>query len=288
MDIKFLEYPTMQAGWEGINEYLLLQVEEIYSRGGDMYSTEMISHDNYIYMRRGWIDPNFNFGRTLGYAKAKWSSLIGNYVDMKYLDLLRHEITHRVKKKSDSYNYAFHFSNHHGHGKDCLISLQFSKRVGEEEPVLIFNIRTSEVTKRLLWDFLLVQRIGEYVYGHNKFAVMLFAPSMYITCESILMYHNVKDLYELIKTRPNAKMDKFQERTMKTLTEYLEHPDPDSIKYRVHRRSCMQIQRDEEGNPISGVKDLFAKDLYLAGWPLDVPKEAISKKQLRKHALTNG
>lgn len=288
MDIKIIEAPTLQKGWEKINEYLFMEVEEIQARGGGMYSTEMISYGNYIKMNRGWVDPEFNFGRTLGYAKAKWSSLVSNYTDMKYLDLLRSEVTHRVKRKADSYNYSFHFSNHHGHGKDCLMTLLFSKKIEEENPTLIFSIRTSEVTKRLLWDFLLVQRIGEYVYGHNKFEVHLFAPSMYITCESFVMYNNVKSIHDLYDSRPNkGRPNKFQDRTIRTLDDYIKHPDPESIKYRVHRRSCTQVQKDDEGNPISGVKDLLAGSLSLKGWPLDLPKEAITKKQIRQYVPAN-
>ena len=283
MDIKILTAPTLQKGWEAINEYLFLECDEIQSRGGGMYSTEMMSYQNYVIMKRGWVDPEFNFGKVLGYSVMKWSGLVSNYVDMKYLDILRSEVTRRVKKKSTSYNYSFHFSNHHGHGKDCLISLLFTKRIDQDHPVLVFQIRTSEVTKRLLWDFLLVQRIGEYVYGHNDFEVHLFAPSFYITAESFVMYNNVKSIKKLYREHGIKEPHKFQRKVRERFEEYMNHPDPSQIKYRVHRRSVMQIQKDANGDPISGVKDLYAKQLTLTNFPLELPKEAITKKQITNH-----
>src|SRR5690349_7251422 len=155
MNFKIMEFGSLQSGWEGINEYLFLECEEIIKRGGGLYGPEFVSFDNYVVMKRAWVDPEFDFGKTLGYAIKKWSSLVNNYADLKYLDLLRAEIAHRTKKRARSYNYSFHFSNHHGSGKDCLISLLFSKRIGVEHPIVVFQVRTSEVTKRLLFDFLL-------------------------------------------------------------------------------------------------------------------------------------
>lgn len=286
---KYLEFGSLQTGWEGINEYLFLECEEISSRGGGLYGPEFVSYNNYVVMKRAWVDPKFDFGRVLGYHIKKWSSLVNNYVDLKYLDLLRAEIGHRKKRKSRSYNYSFHFSNHHGSGKDCLISLLFTKRMGVEQPVVVFQVRTSEVTKRLLFDFLLVQRIGEYVLGDNDFEVHLFAPSFYITAESFVMYNNVKSIHKLLKNHKKFKnlqtieAHRFQKRVLEKYDEYMNHPDPKEIRYKVHRRSAMQIRRDEKGEPLSGVKSMLAENLQLRNFPLELPKEVITRVQIRNH-----
>lgn len=290
--IKELRFPNLQKGWEGINEYLFLNCEDIVTRGGGTYSTEFVSYNNYVIMDTAWVDPNFNFGKVLGYAKAKWSSLVDNYVNISYLDLIKNTIQGRHSNKANSYNYVFHFANKHGHGKDCLISLNFTKRVTQKKPVIVFNIRTSEVTKRLLFDFLLVQRIAEYVYGHNDVEVHLFAPSFYITAESFVMYNNVKSIKKLLKDyKPKVTIEyegrkyahDFQQKVISTYDKYMNHPDPHSVIYKVHRRSILQIRKNEHGEPESGVKDMFAKDLQLFIPHEYYPKQVVTKRAIKKY-----
>lgn len=286
-DWAFLEFGSLQQGWEGINEYLFLECERIDSKGGGLYGPEFVSYNNYVVMKRAWVDPEFDFGKKLGYAIKKWSSLVNNYVDLRYLDLLRAEINRRKNRHARSYNFSFHFSNHHGSGKDCLISIMFTKRVGVKHPILIFQVRTSEVTKRLLFDFLLVQRIGEYIYGNNDFEVHLYAPSMYITAESFVMYNNIRSIRKLYKkTYPDKYKHRFQEKVFKVFKEYMDHPEPQTIKYRVHRRSAVQIRKDESGEPISGVKSMLAKNLTLMNDTLNLNKEDITRKHILAHLKT--
>lgn len=291
---KILEFGSLQSGWEGINEYLFLECEEIVKRGGGLYGPEFVSYNNYVIMKRAWVDPEFDLGRVLGYHMKKWSSLVNNYVDLKYLDLLRSEMASRKRRGSRSFNYAFHFSNHHGSGKDCLISLNITKRVGIEQPIIVFTVRTSEVTKRLIFDFILVQRIGEYIFGHNDFEVHLFAPSFFITAESFVMYNNVKPLHALYTNHKKLHKDeyrddnhRFQKRVFDKYKEYMEHPNPRSIRFKVHRRSAIQIRKDDKGDPISGVKPLLVKNLQLDELPLNLPKDVITRKQINKHKRDN-
>jgi len=267
-DLKILKFGNLSSAWEGVNEYLYLECEEIAGRGGGLYGPEWISYSNYVIVKRAWVDPEFNLGKKLGYTIKKWSSLVNNYVDFRYLDLLRADLGHRVGRNARSYNFSYHFSNHHGGGKDCLISLNFTKRVGVPHPIVIFNIRTSEVTKRLIFDFILVQRIVEYVYGHNDVEVHFFAPSFYITAESFVMYNNIKDIKVLLKKHKKKHSSeytqenhKFQGKVIDKFDEYFNHPNPESITYKVHRRSAMQVQKLPDGNPRSGTKDLFVKQL---------------------------
>lgn len=288
--VKVLEFGNLLAAWEGVNEYLFLECEEVAKRGGGAYGPEWVSYRNYVIANRAWVDPKFNLGKVLGYTIKKWSSLINNYVDFKYLDLLRGELGYRVGREARSYNYSYHFSNHHGAGKDCLISLNFTKQIGIPQPIVIFNVRTSEVTKRLIFDFILVQRVVEYVYGHNDVEVHLFAPSFYITAESFVMYNNVKKLKGLLKDhRIKHKKEyresnhKFQDKVIKKFDEYMNHPSPETIRYKVHRRSVMQIQRAPDGGPRSGTKDLFVSQLLLKRTVEELPKNAVTPKQIKAH-----
>lgn len=278
--MNILEFDDLQKAWEGINEFLFMECNKVDGTGGGLYGPEWISYDNHVVAKRGVVNPDFDFGYVLGYKIKKWTSLVNNYVDKHSLDIIRSEISHRVKRSAKSYNYAYHFSNKHGHGKDCLVSINFTKRITHAHPILVFSVRTSEVTKRLLFDFLLVQRIGEYIYGHNDFEVHLHAPSFYITAESFVIYNNVKRLHKLV---PKVE-HKFQQRVFDKLDYYLKHPDPESIKYKVNRRAAMQIVKDEDGHPISACKPMLAKDLVLYKETIkSYPKEVITKKQMRAH-----
>jgi hypothetical protein len=284
--MNIMHFDTLQEAWQGINEFLFKECHAIEKKGGGVYGPEWVSYDNVVQVKKAWVDPDFDFGSKLGYATKKWSSLVNNYVDLHYLDMIRAETTHRTKRNSKSYNYAFHFSNFHGHGKDCLISLNFTKRLNKDWPVVTFQIRTSEVTKRLLFDFLLVQRIGEYIYGHNDFEVHLYAPSFYITAESFVMYNNIKPLDQLLEEVEVPH--KFQERVMKKFHDYMNHPDPQSIVYRVHKRSIMQIQRGKDGRPLSGVKPMFARDLLLKRKKdiIEYPEKMITSLQRKQYRKT--
>jgi len=289
--VTTLKFENLQKGWEGINEFLFLEADLININSGGIYGPEMVSYNNFVVMDRAWVDPDFNFGKILGYSIAKWSALVNNYVDFYYLDLMRAEISRRVATNTRAYNYTYHFDNKHGGGKDCLVAITFTKRFFSKRPIVVFQIRTSEVTKRLLFDFLLVQRVTEYIYGHNDVEVHFFAPSVFVTRESFVMYNNVKSIKKLYKDyvkkngKPSVENRKFQTKVKETFEEYMNHPDPMSVIYKVNRRSILQIQKDKDGNPMSGVKDLFARDLKLRDTVEKLPTEVINKNDLRSHNL---
>ena len=271
LKLNQLEFPTLETAWEGINEFLVNNEELINSNGGGTYGTELVSYDNVIHIFKPYISPDYNFGEILGYKYKKWSKLINNYVNMNYLDLVKSEVVDREKKKSSHYNYTFHFDNAHGSGKDCLISLSFCKRKGSKDPYVIYTTRASEVTSRLIFDFLLIQRITEYVYGEEKAKncdVICYIPFMFVNVERFLFYMGYKGKNCIKKAKQveielgekNGKYSKFQERCLSKYDEFMQR-DPASIKYKVHRRSALQIQKGPDGKPKSKTPDLFAKDL---------------------------
>lgn len=258
-----LYYKNMHEAWEGLNEYLANEQDTIVKRGGVIYGNEMVSYDNHIVIELARMKGTFNFGRVLGYKNKKWSKLVNNYVNFDYLDLVRSEVRQRESKNSSNYNYTYHFDNSHGSGKDCLISLTFTRRKGFDKPIVIYNTRASEVTKRLAFDFLLIQRMVEYVYGEKqRVALICNIPFMFINLECFLMYLSAKG-DNIIKKDPNKGYTPYQLRILQRYHEF-QNMDVSKIKYKVHARAAKQVQKDPKtGMPISGVPDLFARDIQL-------------------------
>lgn len=280
--VKLLQFDTLQAAWEGINEYMGLKEQEVFKHGG-IYGTEFIAYNTLITAKKGRIDPNFDFGDVLGYHIKKWTTLVKNYVDFNYLDLLKSEIQMRENKKAKSYNIAFKFSNKYGGGKDCLLNLVFSKKIGEEYPTVFFCTRVSEVTCRLIFDFLLVQRICEYVYGKEKgrnCEVHFFAPSMYVTAERFSMYLSYKGMDKLGPHLSEA--NRFQRRILQTYKHFTT-TDVTLIKYKAHRRCAEAIQRDEDGVSVRKCASMKARNLPLSKLITKLPEEVVTDKQMRAY-----
>lgn len=291
--VKALEFATSQEAWEGINEYFLNNSREIIKRGGGRYGPQLISNDIFIKIRKAWVDPTFDFGNMFGYRKQKWTSLVNNYINLNYLDILKSQVLEKEKKRTPSYNLSMAFDNSHGSGKNCLLSLTVCKRVTTDHPILLFNLRSSEITKRLLWDLLLVQRIAEYIFGEEQYVgITLFTGNMYQNTESFIMMDNHIPIKKMIGKVD--KMDKWQERAINTLKEFKE-VDPKKVKFKVHLRSVKQLQR-VNGVPLSGDRPLLAGDCHLNNHErIPYPENCISiedrkkfKRKYRKEQAKNG
>lgn len=287
-----LDCATSQEAWEKVNEYLFLYESELKAKGAGRDGNASVSYDNFIYIRKAWVDPNFDFGRMFGYRIQKWTHLVNNYVDLNYLDLVKQDIALREMKKQRMYNVTKHFVNAHDNGKDCLISLTFSRRISSDIPVVIFHTRASEVTKRLLIDFLLVQRMGEYVYGNNNFSIMLYSPMMYLNIEAFTMYHSHRNILKLLKKhygkgeavkfKLENRLQPFQKRVVDVLNKFLTcHPM--DIKYKSHRRAVKQLQTDDKGKPLSGDRPMTAGQLFLETKKIEYPADCLSDKQRAKY-----
>lgn len=286
--VKVLEYSDSQTAWEELNEYFLNGQDEIIERGGARYGPQLVSYDVLIEIRKAWVDPNFDFGNTFGYRRQKWTSLVNNYINMNYLDILKAEVMEKVQKKNQSYNLSMQFDNSHGSGKNCLLSLTVAKRIGLEHPIFIFNLRSSEITKRLLWDLLLVQRIAEYIYGNKEFiTIKLFCGNMYQNTESFIMYDNHKKIKDILipigkKADGKPKYNIWQERAIQILKEF-KVVDPKTIKFKVHLRSVNQIQKCKDGHPLSGNRPLLAKDCTIGdSFKIPYPEDCITPDERKK------
>lgn len=285
--VKVLEYQTLQEAWEGINSYMVLNEEEIIGdKRGAQYGTEFIAYNTLINANKAWIDPNFDFGAVLGYNIKKWTTLIKNYVDFNYLDLLKSEIQSRIAKKAKNYNYAFHFSNKYGGGKDCLLSLIFQKKPSEDFPTIYFSVRTSEITSRLIFDFLLVQRIAEYVYGKNyPVAVQFNAPTLFVTAERFSMFAAYKG-WKYFKKRIKPDQNRFQRRVEQVYNDFMTK-DASKIKYKAHQRCAQVIQKDDEGKSIRYVVPMIAKNLKLHKLLKELPEDVITQREINKYIKEN-
>lgn len=278
--VKTLEYATSQEAWEGINEYFLNCSKEIIKREGGRYGPQLISYDMFIKIRKAWVDPNFDFGNMFGYRKQKWTSLVNNYVNFNYLDILKSQVLEKENKRATSYNLSMAFDNSHGSGKNCLLSLTVCKRVTVDHPIMLFNLRSSEITKRLLWDLLLVQRIAEYIFGEKQYvSIQLFCGNMYQNTESFIMMDNHIPLKKMIGKV--EKLDKWQQRAIDTLKEFKE-VDPKKIKFKVHLRSVKQLQRIN-GIPLSGDRPLLAGKCKLnEDEDIPFPENCITKEDRKR------
>ena len=274
---------TLQEAWENINETLVVDAANIIKVNGASTGNQLISYGNITVVQKAWVDPNFDVGTSFGYTIKKWTGLVKNYVDFNYLDIIRKEVQMRVKSKSQSYNFSFHFSNKHGSGKDCLIALIFSAKLKQDRPVVTFMTRVSEVTCRLIFDFLLVQRCIEYVYGHNNVEVVVISPTMFITAERFSMYHNHRNIYKILKkvTNPHPFQDK-----CKGVLDKMLNTDPDTIKYKVHKRSALNLQKGSDGKNMSGRDSLYLKDLTFNLDDTEYPEECLTLAQRKKYKAT--
>lgn len=258
-------FSNSQEAWEGINEYMFIHEADLERNGQGRDGNVSVMYDNIIHIVKPRVDPNFNFARMFNYRKQKWTSLVGNYVDLERLKEIKVELTTRTQRKNRLYQVTKHFKNTHKNGKDCLISVTFCKRKKQELPTIIFHTRTVEATKRMLMDFLLVQRIGEYIYGKYKFHITCYFPCIVLNAEAFTMYHTHRNLKGLLRKNQSVvyhPQEPFQKIIMNRLDKFLT-VDPMSIGYKSHRRAAKQLQVGKDGIPYSGEHFLLAKDLKL-------------------------
>lgn len=254
--VKEFEFATSQAAWEGLNEWFLTGERRIVDKCGGRYGNQLAVYDLFVKINKSWVDPNIDFGYLFGYRIQKWTGLVNNYVNMNYLDILKSQVQTKEAATYPIYNLSMPFDNSHGHGKNCLLSLTCSRRAGEDVPVITFVLRSSEITKRLIIDFLLIQRIAEYIYGENQSCMIHFyGINVYQNVESFLMYDLHRPLSE-VKTKLKRGDSKYYDTVMDKL-EHFKTVDASTIKYKVFLRSVNQLQK------LSKYKPMFAKDLFL-------------------------
>lgn len=229
--------------WEELNEAFITADGRFHFSLGN---NALYLYDLVIGIREPKIDPEFDFGRHFNYTPTKWSSLVANYVDREKLEQIKEQVTKAEKKKRSlkAYNIALNFSNKHAHGKQCLLSMVFSHRAGDTKATISVFLRASEVTKRLICDLLLFQRIGEHVYGDIPFQLILHFNQVFNDNNVLLMY----DVHKSIKTLLKGKEDPRSIKMLASLRE-LKSKSPDEVKYKVYRRVAKVLQPDGRKYP---------------------------------------
>lgn len=281
-DIKnchLFEFSTSQEAWEKINEYFLIKPKSIFDDNSVFNKGVSVLYNVFFTIRKAWVDPDFDFGKMFNYKEQKWTILINNYLDLNQLDLLRSKVRYFQTKYNQNYNLSYSFGNSHGNGKGCLLSATFSRRVGDDTPNITINLRSSEITKRLIFDFLLVQRMGEYIYGPNtSFTMSVFATQMYCNTETVLMYNSYKEVLPLIEKSEN---NEWVEVAKEAFNKFFTNPDK-FTGYKVYLRAAKCINPKAFNHKYT---PLLAKNLNIYdGESLDIefPANCITLKQRRK------
>jgi hypothetical protein len=240
--IHSLEFATSQEAWEKLNEAFLSYDPVLFTKGALANSGVGVVYNVFIKVRKAWVDPEFDYGRTFNYTESKWTTLLNNYIDFNKLDLIRSRLRVLGNKYTQNYNISYTFNNRHDNGKQCLLAATFSKRFNEDIPVITMVLRASEITKRLIFDLLLVQRMSEYVYGKEQSVQLnIFATQMYGNCETLVMYDAYKPLKKVWKgIKPNPWINQL----MDTYTKFMENGPEKFQSFKVFLRSYKVLRPD--------------------------------------------
>lgn len=275
--IHSLEFATSQEAWEKLNEAFIKLDPVLFEKGGTANSGVVVCYNVFIKIRKAWVDPDFNYGRMFNYRETKWTSLLNNYIDFNKLDLLRSKLRFLKAKYNQNYNISYVFNNKHDNGKQCLLAVTFSKRFQEDVPVLTMVLRASEITKRLIFDLLLVQRMSEYVYGPDQTVQLnLFCTQMYGNVETLMMYDTHRSLKKVLKGVKNPWTENF-------MAKFKEFKTGDEKKYssfKVFFRSFIVLRPDIYKDIY---KNLYAKELLLEYEDIEYPEDCISYSQRKKY-----
>lgn len=275
--IHSLEFATSMEAWESINEAFLRLDPVLFDQGGTANSGVSVSYNIFIRIKRAWMDPDFDFGKYFNYTESKWTVLLNNYIDFNKLDLLRSRVRCMKQRYNQNYNLPYVFHNTHDNGKQCLLTATFSKRFQQDTPVITMHLRASEVTKRLAFDLLLVQRMAEYVYGPNQpVQINIFACQMYGNVETLLMYHTYKPIKKVMKGVD--KENPWYQRVMEIFKKFKTAPEKEFSKFKVFFRSYKVVRRDEYP-----YKPLLAKNLIIESDDIEYPEECITYSQRRNY-----
>ena len=266
-----LNYKDPVDAWQSIIKLFLNQEESLFKEGqGAVITGSLYTYGMTVFIENATFDPDFDFGRIMGYSQGKWSSLLNNYLDLDAMDVLKAQIREFEKNKAVNRNYhiGFNFADSHGNGKGCLVSGIFSRMIYIEKPRLTIIMRASDVVTRLPWDLLLACRMGQYVYGHEDFSIELVIRSAFADDISIMLYNGFEPIEPLIKNVANdERRKKLKKALRKVRTAADEGQDPG---YQAYTRVYKIFNPEKYGKEI---KSLLAKDCIIGDWDgIPMPK----------------
>lgn len=275
--VHSLEFATSQEAWEKLNEAFLRLDPSLFEKGAVANSGVAVSYNVFVKIRKAYVDPDFDFGRHFNYTETKWTTLLNNYVDFNQLDLVKSQVKLKKASYNQNYNVSYVFNNSHNNGKQCLLAAIFSKRFQEDVPVITMVVRASEITKRLIFDFLLIQRISEYVYGKDQTVqINLFATQMFGNVETLLMYGAHKKLKKVLKG--TDKENPWIKKLLEVNDKFINGTEKDFSTYKVFLRAFKVLRPD-----LYEYKPLLAKNLVIDDDSIEYPEDCISYSQRKKY-----
>lgn len=284
--MKSFVFKTGDEAWASINKMFIEQDEKLglFSDGQGASITNLLyTYGMSVLIEEAKFDPEFDFGKIMGYTQSKWSSLLNNYLDLDSLDKLKLQIRELEKNKAINRNYhiGFNFADSHGNGKGCLVSGMFSRMIGIDKPRLTIVMRASDVVTRLPWDLLLAIRMGEYVFGHTEFTVELFIRSAFADDTSLMLYNGYEPIEPIIEKIKNEERRKRLKKALKRVKKASEKGD--DPKYQAYMRVYKIFSPEKYGKEF---KSLFAKDCIIGNWdgiPLpEVCPSILVRNQIKK------
>lgn len=269
--MRSFNYKTPLEAWENLIKMFLNLSDGLFDEGqGAVITGSAYTYGVSVLIDDAKFDPEFDFGRIMGYSQGKWSSLLNNYLDLDAMDVLKAQIRELEKNKSVNRNYhiGFNFADSHGNGKGCLVSGVFSRMIYVDKPRLTIIMRASDIVTRLPWDLLLACRIGQYVYGHEDFSIELFLRSAFADDISIMLYNGYEPIEPLIKSIEDQERRKKLKKALKKVREAAdEGTDPG---YQAYTRVYKIFNPEKYGKEI---KSLKAKDCIIGDWDgIPMPK----------------
>lgn len=284
--MKSFVFKTGDEAWASINKIFIEQDEKLglFSDGqGVSITNSLYTYGMSVLIEEAKFDPEFDFGKIMGYTQSKWSSLLNNYLDLDSLDKLKLQIRELEKNKAinRNYNIGFNFADSHGNGKGCLVSGMFSRMIGIDKPRLTIVMRASDVVTRLPWDLLLAIRMGEYVFGHTEFTIELFIRSAFADDTSLMLYNGYEPIEPIIEKIKNEERRKRLKKALKRVKKASEKGD--DPKYQAYMRVYKIFSPEKYGKEF---KSLFAKDCIIGNWdgiPLpEVCPSILVRNQIKK------
>lgn len=282
--MKSFSFKTADEAWFELNKKFINQDPELFGEGqGAVITGSLYTYGLTFLIENATFDPEFDFGKIMGYTQSKWTSLLNNYVDLDALDKLKLLIRELEKNKAVNRNYhvGFNFADAHGNGKGCLVSGIFSRMIYIDKPRLTIIMRASDVVTRLPWDLLLACRMGEYVLGHTDFTIEVIMRSAFADDISSMLINGYSPIEELIENIPDDERRKRMKKTLKKVNKAAEAAtDP---KYQAYTRVYKIFNPKAYGKE---PKSLFAKDCIIGNWDgIPLPEECPSilvRNQIKK------
>lgn len=100
--MKSFVFKTGDEAWASINKMFIEQDEKLglFSDGqGASITNSLYTYGMSVLIEEAKFEPEFDFGKIMGYTQSKWSSLLNNYLDLDSLDKLKLQIRELEKIK---------------------------------------------------------------------------------------------------------------------------------------------------------------------------------------------